>query len=154
MLPVYAHDVLGDGGLFPWLVAVTASGAIFGALATGREGRPTLARASLRLVFYGLAFGVFAWTDELWVAFAAQFVLGYFYFAVMTSLQTLIQQLVDDANRGRVMSLFQVAWGGLTPVGSLGMGAVAGWIGIGRTLQLAALGCVVSGLVVRVRARR
>ncbi|MBM4269096.1 MAG: MFS transporter [Deltaproteobacteria bacterium] len=154
MLPVYAHDVLGDGGLFPWLVAVTASGAIFGALATGREGRPTLARAALRLVFYGLAFGVFAWTDELWVAFVAQFVLGYFYFAVMTSLQTLIQQLVDDANRGRVMSLFQVAWGGLTPVGSLGMGAVAGWIGIGRTLQLAALGCVVSGLVVRMRERR
>ena len=63
------------------------------------------------------------------------------------------QTIVDEDKRGRVMSLFQVAWGGLTPVGSLAMGAVAGGLGIARTLQLAALGCVVSGLVVRVRAR-
>ena len=36
----------------------------------------------------------------------------------------LLQQLVDESKRGRVMSLFQVAWAGLVPFGGLGMGAV------------------------------
>ncbi len=154
MLPVFSAEVLGDEGLFPWLVATTAFGAMLGALATGRDPRPTLARAALRLVLYGLAFAVFASSRSLVVAFTMQFVIGYFYFAVMTGLQTLIQQLVDDSNRGRVMSLFQVSWGGLTPIGSLGMGAIAVTIGIAPTLQLAALGCVVSGIAIRLHARR
>lgn len=154
MLPIFATDVLGDGGLFPWLVATTAFGAMLGALVTGRDARPTLARAAVRLALYGVAFAVFASSSQVWVAFVSQFVVGYFYFAVMTGLQTLIQQLVDDSNRGRVMSLFQVSWGGLTPLGSLGMGAIAGLIGIAPTLQLAALGCVVSGIAMRIHARR
>lgn len=154
MLPVFAADVLGDEGLFPWLVSTTALGAMLGALATGRDPRPNLARASVRLACYGVAFALFATSSVPWLAFVTQFFVGYFYFAVMTGLQTLIQQLVDDSNRGRVMSLFQVAWGGLTPVGSLAMGALAGWIGIAPTLQLAALGCVGAGLVMRFHARR
>ncbi len=154
MLPIFAADVLGDEGLFPWLVATTAFGAMLGALATGRDAQPTLARAAARLALYGVAFAIFASTNSLWVAFLTQFVVGYFYFAVMTGLQTLIQQVVDDSNRGRVMSLFQVSWGGLTPVGSLSMGALAGVIGIAPTLQLAAAGCVASGVAMVLYARR
>jgi len=154
MLPVFAADVLGDEGLFPWLVATTAFGAMFGALATGRDPRPTLARSAVRLAGYGVAFACFAASSSVWVAFVTQFIVGYFYFAVMTGLQTLIQQVVDDSARGRVMSLFQVAWGGLTPIGSLTMGAVAGVLGIAVTLQLAALGCVVCGVSIRLYARR
>lgn len=154
MLPIFAADVLGNEGWFPWLVSTTAFGAMLGALVTGRDAQPTLGRAAVRLAAYGVAFAVFASTDVLWVAFVTQFIVGYFYFAVMTGLQTLIQQIVDDSNRGRVMSLFQVSWGGLTPIGSLGMGAVAGVIGIASTLQLAAVGCIISGLAMRVYARR
>ena len=148
MLPIFARDVLGDEAHFPWLVAVTAFGAMLGALATGREVRPTLNRAALRLSLYGIAFGLFALSQSLWLAFLAQFIVGYFYFAIMTGLQTLIQQLVDDSNRGRVMSLFQVAWGGLTPIGSLMMGAIAGVLGIASTLTIMAVCCVFSGLAI------
>ena len=167
MLPVFCEDILGDATLFPWLVSTTAFGAMLGALATGRDARPTLDRSALRLCFYGLAFGVFASSAlvaaplggaalraAFVVAFVSQFVVGYFYFAVMTSLQTLIQQLVDDASRGRVMSLFQVAWGGLTPVGALGMGALATVVGIEITLQVSAVACVVSGALIRRHALR
>ena len=148
MLPIFAKDVLGDESYFPWLVAVTAFGAMLGALTSGREMRPTLSKAALRLGFYGAAFAVFALSQSLWLAFLAQFVVGYFYFAIMTGLQTLIQQLVDDSNRGRVMSLFQVAWGGLTPIGSLMMGAIAGILTISQTLLIMALACIVSGLFI------
>jgi MFS family permease len=154
MLPVYAEEVLGRTELFAWIVATTAFGAMVGALVTGREVRPTLLQAALRLVVYGLALGVFASTHSVVVAFAAQLVVGYCYFAVMTGLQTLLQQLVDDSNRGRVMSLFQVAWAGLTPFGSLALGAAARVAGVSVALQVAALGCVAVGVAMAVHARR
>lgn len=154
MLPVYAEEVLGRSELFAWLVATTAFGAMVGALVTGREARPTLGRAAARLVIYGLALGVFASTHSITVAFAAQLVVGYCYFAVMTGIQTLLQQLVDDARRGRVMSLFQVAWAGLTPIGSLALGALARSAGVAFALQGAALGCLAIGLLMTVHTRR
>jgi MFS family permease len=154
MLPVYAEEVLGKTELFAWIVATTAFGAMVGALMTGREARPTLRRAALRLVVYGLALGVFASTHSIVVAFAAQLVVGYCYFAVMTGLQTLLQQLVEDAQRGRVMSLFQVAWAGLTPIGTLVLGMVASAAGVVVALQGAALGCLIVGVAMSAYARR
>jgi MFS family permease len=154
MLPVYAEQALGARALFPWIVATTAFGAMLGALVTGRDPRPTLGRAALRLMLYGVALGVFASTERTAVALGAQLFVGYFYFSVMTGLQTLIQQIVDDARRGRVLSLFQLAWAGLTPIGSLAMGAAAGRLGIAPTLQGAAAACTLAGLYVSLRARR
>ncbi len=154
MIPVYAEEVLGRKELFAWIVATAAFGAMCGALAAGREARPTLRRAAVRLVVYGVALGVFASTDRLAVAFGAQLVVGYCYFSVMTGLQTLLQQLVEDSHRGRVMSLFQVSWAGLTPIGSLAMGAAARLFGVSATLSGAALGCVAVGLVMASRSRR
>jgi MFS family permease len=154
MLPVYAEEVLGRTELFAWIVATTAFGAMVGALMTGREARPTLQRAALRLVVYGIALGVFASTHSIVVAFAAQLVVGYCYFAVMTGLQTLLQQLVDDSQRGRVMSLFQVAWGGITPLGTLVLGVVASAAGVVVALQGAALGCLIAGIAMSAYARR
>ena len=154
MLPIFAEKILGDESLFPWLVSVTAFGAMLGALATGRSANPTLRRAAFRLVLYGVVFAVFASSSRLWIAVLTQFVIGYFYFEIMTGLQTLIQQLVDDSNRGRVMSLFQMAWGGLTPVGAFGMGWIASELGIAASLQISAACCVVSGMAISLYARR
>jgi MFS family permease len=81
-------------------------------------------------------------------------VVGFFYFAVMTSLQTLLQQIVDDAKRGRVMSLFQVAWGGLFPLGALSMGAVARYVGISTAIVLAGGVCSAVGAALFVALRK
>ena len=80
---------------------------------------PTLRGSARLMALYGAALGVFAAARTPELALLAQFAVGYCYFAVMTGLQTLIQQLVDDSRRGRVMSLFQVAWAGLVPFGGL-----------------------------------
>ena len=69
----------------------------------------------------------------------------------MTSLQTLIQQVVDDNKRGRVMSLFQVCWAGLLPFGGLGMGAMANAVGVVPTIAGAAAITFVFGLGVTTR---
>ena len=142
LLPVFAELELGSVDAFAWLAVGTGAGAMFGALSIGyREARPTMRSAALLMLAYGAALGVFSATRALPVALAAQFVIGWTYFAVMTSLQTLIQHIVDDSKRGRVMSLFQVAWAGLVPWGGLAMGETAGAIGVVPTIAVAAGVC-------------
>ena len=102
------------------------------------------------MLLYGVSLACFAATTNLWVALGSQVVVGYFYFAVMTSLQTLIQQIVAEGKRGRVMSLFQVAWAGLVPFGGFAMGASAGLVGVVPTLAgaSAALFILVAALMI------
>jgi hypothetical protein len=106
------------------------------------------------MLLYGASLGVFAWTGKLWVALCAQVCVGYFYFAVMTSLQTLIQQVVDEGKRGRVMSLFSVAWAGLIPFGGFALGGLANAVGIVTTLELASLACAAVAVFVITGADR
>jgi MFS family permease len=155
LIPAFAEDVLGSRDYFALLVAATGMGAMAGALSAGRsKAPPTLLRGSIQLVAYGAMLAVFAATSNLVVALIAQVAVGYFYFSVMTGLQTLIQQIVDESKRGRVMSLFQVAWAGLVPFGSLSMGYLAGPLGTPITLQASAMVCSAFGVGMALRARR
>ncbi|MCH2171791.1 MFS transporter [Myxococcota bacterium] len=140
LLPIYAEEVLGDRDWFAWLVVATGMGAFVGAIVAGSARRPpSLARSALAVAAYGAFFALFAVSRAPTLAMFAQVLIGYFYFAVMTSLQTLIQQIVDEPKRGRVMSLFQIAWAGLVPFGSLGMGYCADILGTVPTLLGAAV---------------
>jgi hypothetical protein len=78
----------------------------------------------------------------------------FFYFAVMMSLQTLIQQIVDEGKRGRVMSVFQVAWAGLILFGGFEMGGLANHAGIVPTQLVAALACMAVAVFVITGADR
>jgi MFS family permease len=154
LFSAYATDILNDGRYFTWLVCATGVGAVAGALRSGRDKNPGISTAAGQLIVYGCALVVFALTDVLVIALLAQIVIGYCYFAVMTSLQTLIQQVVDESMRGRVMSLFQVCWAGLVPFGSLTMGYIAKPIGTSMTLLAAALACVGYGTTMLLLSRR
>ena len=153
LLSVYANDRLGDIRWFAWIVAATGLGALAGALVTGTR-HSSMRGAAARMGVYGALLAAFALTGRPWLAMAAQVLIGYFYFAVMTELQTLLQELVDESLRGRVMSLFQVAWAGLIPFGSLGMGAAAAAIGVTPTLVLAGSVCAGYGLAMALRSPR
>jgi hypothetical protein len=152
LLPVYAQERLHDLAWFPWILVAAGSGALAGALVSGSR-EATLRQSALRIVAYGALLGVFALTERPWLALGAQALVGYCYFSVMTDLQTLIQGIVDESQRGRVMSLFQVAWAGLLPFGALGMGALAGAFGVGASLLLGGATCVGCGVLVALRAR-
>jgi hypothetical protein len=118
-----------------------------GALVVGSDSRePSLVRSTRWLIAYGAALIVFSTTTDFRVALGAQAVIGYFYFAVMTSLQTLLQQVIDESKRGRVMSLFQIAWAGLVPFGGLAMGFVAAPFGVANTLVGSALVLMAFGI--------
>jgi len=146
LLPVYAETVLGDITTFSYIVAAQGLGAMTAAILTGYRDTTTLRAAGAQVAAYGAFLALFALTTHPLLAIAAQSVIGFFYFSVMTSLQTLIQQVVDDSRRGRVMSLFQVAWAGLIPFGGLAMGAFAAGHGVVETLLIAAAVCAGYGL--------
>jgi MFS family permease len=155
VMPVFVEDVLGDRSLFAWMIATTGVGATIGALVTGQRRRdPELRTAARQALLYGVALSVFAFTDRLLVAYATQLLVGYFYFSVMTGLQTLIQQIVDEAKRGRVMSLFQVCWAGLVPFGGLGIGLAAEGFGVALAVGAGALVCVLYGAALLILAGR
>ncbi len=153
LTPIFASEVLGDSSWFAWMVVATGIGAIVGALASGyREATPTLRGAAKQSIAFGLSLMVFAFATTPWAALTVQVVIGYFYFSVMTDLQRLIQEIVAEQQRGRVMSLFQVAWGGIVPFGGLGMGIMAASLGTpvtiaagGALLMLYAIGLAFVG---------
>lgn len=159
LIPSFTSEVLGeDSGRFGMIVAATGVGAIVGALTVGYSRRePSLTRAATALVLYGACLGGFAASSSLVVAIIWQVGVGFFYFATMTTLQTLIQQVVLDEMRGRVMSLFGIAWGGLVWIGTLLLGLTADDRGLGlgerATLLMTASILVVYGAAIAVRAR-
>ncbi len=153
LLPSFAEQALGDASGYPWIFASTGVGAILGAVITGVEGRPKLRRSTLRLFLYGAALIGFAQTTNLAAALVAQATVGFFYFSVMTSIQTLLQEIVDDGKRGRVMSLFFVAWGGVFPLGALMLGELANRIGVAPAITISGGICLLFGLLFTVRLR-
>ena len=98
------------------------------------------------MLAYGLTLVLFAQATTTPMALLTQFGVGYFYFSVMTSLQTLVQQRVDESRRGRVMSLFQVAWAGLIPFGGLAMGSLCAVFGVVATISGAGIICAIYAL--------
>ncbi len=152
LIPSFARDVLDrDAGDFAWIVAGTGIGAIVGALTTGySRATASLRRAAFMLVCYGVALAGFAVAETLAIAIAWQVAVGFFYFATMTTLQTLVQQVVHDTMRGRVMSLYGIAWGGIVWIGALLLGAMADDdaldFGVRTTLLVAAAVLVSWGL--------
>ena len=127
------------------LIAATGSGALVGAVVTGYR-TTTLRTSAGQFIAYGIALAIFGTSKDWRVAMAAQVVIGFFYFSVMTSLQTIVQQVVDDDKRGRVMSLFQLCWAGLVPFGGLGMGVAADAFGVVASLLACSVICAVYGV--------
>ncbi len=146
--PAFAQHTLGRPELFPVLGAATGIGAIVGALSTGVRGKPlSLRRCGRHVVAFGAALMLFGLTRSPATAIAAQVVVGYFYFSTLTMLQTLVQQEIDDAKRGRVMSLFGVGWGGLMTIGGPLMGQVAEhWLSTPMTIFAGGAVCAAFGL--------
>lgn len=144
---VFASTTLGDVAYFPLLGAASGAGSIGGALAIGLRQKPlSLASCGLHMAAYGAALAVFSACRHVALAVLVQVVAGFFYFSAMTMMQTLVMQSIDDAKRGRVMSLFTVGWGGLLTVGAPLMGTIASRVGTPQAILMGGAICVGFGL--------
>ncbi len=83
----------------------------------------------------------------MYLSMAILCVAGFSIIVELASSNTILQTIVDDQKRGRVMSLYTVAFLGLAPLGSLVAGSLASSIGTPATVRLGGGCCVVGALV-------
>jgi predicted MFS family arabinose efflux permease len=128
-LPTIADRNLGIDTLsqqYGFLYTSFGFGALLGALSIGTvfsdRNMAKVVRAGL-LTFAGFL-ALFAVIRTPALAYPSVALVGFSYFAVITSLSTVMQQRLDDTNRGRVMALWIMGFGGTVPIGNLLAGPV------------------------------
>ncbi|MBN1780974.1 MFS transporter [bacterium] len=149
LMPVFAREVLGgDARTLGFLMSAIGVGALFGAviLASRKSalGLEKIIAAAALIFSMGLVLLSFSRTLLLSLGLIA--VAGFGMMAYMVSSNTLLQTLVDDNKRGRIMSLYTTAFMGMTPIGSLISGSLAHAIGAPHTVLIGGLICISGSL--------
>jgi MFS family permease len=149
LMPVFADDVLHGGpNTLGLLMAASGVGALIGAMFLA--ARKTVLGLGKFIPMTAAAFGAglvaFSFTRVLWVGLALMVVTGLGFMAQMAISNTVLQTIVDEDKRGRVMSFYTMAFMGTAPFGSLLAGSVAERIGTPHTLMFGGIGCVLGAI--------
>ena len=128
VMPVLASVNLGvptKSTTYGFLYATFGLGAVAGALSIGTflAGRSLEKIVRVALLGFAACLTVYALLRSAVPAFPIGFLLGFFYFATVTSLATVFQGRLDDSVRGRASAVWVMSFGGTVPIGGL----VAGW---------------------------
>ncbi|MBO0861354.1 MAG: MFS transporter [Chloracidobacterium sp.] len=151
-LPVFARDVLNreaDGLARLW--AAMGIGALLSALVMAYSLSNSRRRGRLLIagnVFFGLALAAFALSRSFTFSCLFLGLVGAGMVSITTTVNTLLQMLVRDEMRGRVMSMYALAFIGLPPVGSLFIGGLAEMIGFQLGHHGAQWAMAVGGVVI------
>lgn len=127
-LPVFTQDVFGGGvNEYTYLMASAGGGAVVGALVVAWRGRfPHMGRTLLVVQFlFGVLIVMFALLRVFWINAVVLFAAGACMVMVSAMLSSLVQLNAPNEMRGRVMSIYLVAFRGGMPLGSLASGWVA-----------------------------
>ena len=150
LMPVFAKEILHGGShTFGFLMGASGMGALLGAfflasrrnavgldrvipIAAATFGAGLIAFSFSRFFLLSLALMVFVWLGMM---------------LQMASTNTILQTIVDDDKRGRVMSFYTMAFMGTAPFGSFIAGSLATKIGAPNTLVVGGIACVLGTLV-------
>jgi MFS family permease len=164
LMPIFADRILhGGAAALGWLMGASGVGALAGALLLA--SRQTLKGLGLWVamsaVGFGLGLTLFSLSRTFWLSAVILVPVGFAMMIEMGSSNTLIQSMVPDRLRGRVMSVYSMMFMGMAPVGSLLAGAAANRIGAPWTVAAGGFICMVAAGVfsiwlprIRVGARR
>jgi MFS family permease len=149
LMPVFASKILQGGPhTLGFLMAATGVGALLGAVfLAGRRSVLGLGKIiPLMAACFGAGLIGFSLSRSLWLSVPLLLLTGLGFMVQMAASNTLLQTLVDDDKRGRVMSFYTMAFMGTTPFGSLLAGTLADRIGAPHTLLLGGAGCIAAAL--------
>jgi MFS family permease len=147
LLPVFATEILGGG---PELLGYLTAAAGVGALAAGiyLAARRTVLGLGRVIAFMPIVFGLaligFAFSRLLAVSLGLLFVVGFAFMAQMASSNTVLQTIVEEDKRGRVMSFYTMAFLGMMPLGSLLAGGLASRFGAPSAVILGGATCLIA----------
>lgn len=149
LMPVMADKVLGGGpNTLGLLMAATGVGALIGALflAARKTVRGLGKYIPLAAAVFGSGLMMFATSPFLWLSLPVLVITGVGFITQLAVSNTLLQTIVDEDKRGRVMSYYVMAFMGTAPFGSLLAGSMAERFGAPATLFVGGIGCVMGGL--------
>jgi MFS family permease len=147
LMPVFAEDVLHGGPqAFGYLMSATGVGALAGAIFLASR-RNILGLGKVIVVagiMYGIGLFALSLSHSLLLSLVIALVVGFSLMMQMASSNTILQTIVDDNKRGRVISLFVMARRGVESFGSLLAGAVAHRFGTPDTLMIGGIVCLLA----------
>jgi len=145
LMPVFAKDVLHGGPhALGFLMGASGVGALVGALYLASKksvlglGRLIPVTASV----FGAGLVAFSLSHVLVLSLLLMLVVGFGQMVQMASSNTILQTIVEDDKRGRVMSFYTMAFMGMAPFGSLFAGTLASKIGAPNTLMIGGIACL------------
>ncbi len=157
LMPAYAKDVLhGSANTYGLLMSSSGLGAIAGTLylASRKNAHGLIKVIPVAVGACGLALAAFALSHTFTLCAFFVFLAGFSMMTHVASSNTIIQTVVDEDKRGRVMSLYAMSFMGVMPFGSLLAGSIAGKIGVQNTLLAGASICVAGAAVFAARLPR
>lgn len=164
LMPVVAAEVLGPSTpfianheqIFGFLLSGVGIGAIIGAAFIGsRKNAQGLWKIiPLASIVFGAAIALASFSRNFYVTVGLMALTGMGQMIQFASANTLLQNIIPDEKRGRVMSLYTIAIVGMVPFGRLIMGAVAENIGTPLTLLIGGGTCVLAAIVFATQTSR
>lgn len=150
LMPVFAKEILhGDSHTFGFLMGATGLGALTGALYLASK-KSILGLGKLIPIasaVFGSGLITFSVSRYLLLSVVLLVVTGFGMMLQMAASNTILQTIVDDDKRGRVMSLYTMAFMGTAPFGSLLAGALADLIGSPNTILAGGIACVLGAII-------
>jgi MFS family permease len=164
LMPIFADRILHGGArALGILMGATGVGALLGALTlASRSGVKGLGRwVALSCGGFSLSLILFSLSRHFWLSVALLLPVGFCMMLQMSSSNTLIQVMVPDSLRGRVMAIYSMMFMGMAPFGALFGGALAERLGAPLTVALGAVASMGGAILfylrlpqLRVEARR
>lgn len=149
LMPITATRILHGGPhTLGYLMAASGLGALLGAveLAARRSVLGLGKRIVLCCACAGVFLVAFGLSHSMWLSLLLLPLVGFGTMQNMAAINTILQTVVPDAKRGRVMSFYSMAFQGMTPFGSLVAGILAAKIGAAETVILSGVPCVLGAL--------
>ena len=154
LMPVLVREVYGGGAnVMGFLVGAAGFGAVSGTVFLASRGsvRGLVRIISIASIAAGVALATLSWIRPVTLVLPLLAIVGFGILVTSVSVNMILQTIVDDDKRGRVMSLYTVAFLGMSPLGALAAGTLADRIGVSPTLTAAGLCCMLTGLYIGYR---
>jgi MFS family permease len=150
LMPIIADQTFHSGARgLGILMGASGVGALVGALSLAT--RVSLRGYGRTIAFAAIGFGLsliaFAMARSLWLGVAFLLPVGFAMMTQMAASNTLIQSMIPNELRGRVMAVYSMMFMGMAPIGALLAGSLAGWLGAATTVAAGGAFCLVGGLL-------
>jgi MFS family permease len=149
LLPVFAAQVLHGGPhTLGFLTGSSGVGALASALslAVRKSVRGLTTMIQLAAAMFGLGLILFGLSHALWLSMLLMLAVGFGMMQGLAASNTVIQTLVPEDKRGRVMSYYTMAFVGMAPFGSLLAGGMAHYLGAPHTVMITGASCLLGSV--------